>query len=72
MDLQIPGFRNGGCVAGHHFAGHTELLAKLTGARDSVMILAHGDFRVSHVTTHIALEDVPKRATPERMRRAST
>ncbi|GGD29394.1 4-hydroxythreonine-4-phosphate dehydrogenase PdxA [Aureimonas glaciei] len=56
-------------IAGHHFAGHTELLAKLTGARDSVMMLAHGDFRVSHVTTHIALEDVPKRATPERMRR---
>ena len=56
-------------IAGHHYAGHTELLAKLTGARDSVMMLAHGDFRVSHVTTHIALEDVPKRATPERMRR---
>jgi 4-hydroxythreonine-4-phosphate dehydrogenase len=56
-------------TAGHHYAGHTELFAKLTGARDSVMMLAHGDFRVSHVTTHIALEDVPKRATPERMRR---
>jgi 4-hydroxythreonine-4-phosphate dehydrogenase len=56
-------------IAGHHYAGHTELLAKLTDARDSVMMLAHGDFRVSHVTTHIALEDVPKRATPERMRR---
>lgn len=55
--------------AGHHFAGHTELLAKLTSARDSVMLLAHGGFRVSHVTTHIALEDVPKRATAERMRR---
>ena len=33
------------------------------------MMLAHGNMRVSHVTTHIALEDVPKRATPERLRR---
>jgi 4-hydroxythreonine-4-phosphate dehydrogenase len=56
-------------LAGHRFPGHTELLAALTGARDSAMMLAHGSFRVSHVTTHIALEDVPKRATEPRMRR---
>jgi 4-phospho-D-threonate 3-dehydrogenase / 4-phospho-D-erythronate 3-dehydrogenase len=56
-------------LAGHHYAGHTELLAELTGARDSAMLLAHGDFRVSHVTTHVALEEVPKRVTPERVRR---
>jgi 4-hydroxythreonine-4-phosphate dehydrogenase len=55
--------------AGYEFAGHTELLAALTGARDSVMMLAHGAFRVSHVTTHIALEDVPRRATEARIRR---
>ena len=45
------------------------MLAKLTGARDSVMLLAHGNMRVSHVTTHIALADVPKRLTPERLHR---
>jgi 4-phospho-D-threonate 3-dehydrogenase / 4-phospho-D-erythronate 3-dehydrogenase len=56
-------------LAGHHYAGHTELLADLTGARDSAMLLAHGDFRVSHVTTHVALEDVPKRVTRQRIRR---
>ncbi|TIR26321.1 MAG: 4-hydroxythreonine-4-phosphate dehydrogenase PdxA [Mesorhizobium sp.] len=56
-------------LAGHRFPGHTELLAALTGARDSAMMLAHGSFRVSHVTTHIALEDVPRRATEPRMRR---
>ncbi|MBZ9674696.1 4-hydroxythreonine-4-phosphate dehydrogenase PdxA [Mesorhizobium sp. ES1-1] len=56
-------------LAGHQFPGHTELLAALTKARDSAMMLAHGSFRVSHVTTHIALEDVPKRATEQRMRR---
>ena len=54
--------------AGYHYAGHTEMLAELTGARGSVMMLAHGNMRVSHVTTHVALEDVPKRLTPERLR----
>ena len=56
-------------MAGHHFPGHTEMLADLTGVRGSVMLLAHGPMRVSHVCTHVALEDVPKRLTPERLRR---
>ena len=55
--------------AGYHYPGHTEMLAEMTGVRGSCMMLAHGNMRVSHVTTHIALEDVPKRATPERLRR---
>lgn len=55
--------------AGYHYPGHTEMLAELTGVKGSCMMLAHGNMRVSHVTTHIALEDVPKRATPERLRR---
>jgi 4-phospho-D-threonate 3-dehydrogenase / 4-phospho-D-erythronate 3-dehydrogenase len=55
--------------AGYHYPGHTEMLAELTGATGSVMMLAHGNMRVSHVTTHVALEDVPKRVTPERLRR---
>jgi 4-hydroxythreonine-4-phosphate dehydrogenase len=56
-------------LAGYHFGGHTELLAKLTGARDSVMMLAHGNMRVSHVSTHTALSEVPKRVTRHRIRR---
>ncbi len=56
-------------LAGYHYPGHTEMLAELTGVRGSVMLLAHGNMRVSHVTTHIALADVPKRLTPERLRR---
>jgi len=56
-------------MAGHHFEGHTELLAHLTGMRDAVMMLAHGPMRVSHVTTHCALADVAKRLTPVRLRR---
>lgn len=56
-------------LGGHHYPGHTEMLADLTGVRDSVMMLAHQNFRVSHVTTHCALEDVPKKATATRIRR---
>ncbi len=56
-------------LAGYHYAGHTELLASLTGVRGSVMLLAHGPMRVSHVTTHVALADVPRLLTPERLRR---
>ena len=56
-------------LAGHKFEGHTELLAHLTGQRDAVMMLAHDKMRVSHVTTHCALADVPRRVTPQRLRR---
>src|SRR6185437_16458518 len=55
--------------AGYHYPGHTEMLAELTGVRGSVMLLAHGNMRVSHVSTHVALQDVPSRLTPERLRR---
>jgi len=55
--------------AGYRYPGHTEMLAELTGVTGSCMMLAHGNMRVSHLTTHIALEDVPGRATPERLRR---
>jgi 4-hydroxythreonine-4-phosphate dehydrogenase len=57
-------------LAGYHYAGHTDMLADLTGVQSSTMLLAHGDMRVTHVTTHVALEDVPKLLTPERLRRA--
>lgn len=55
--------------AGYHYPGHTEMLAELTGVTGSCMMLAHANMRVSHLTTHIALEDVPKRITPDRLRR---
>lgn len=56
-------------MAGYKFAGHTDMLAALTGTKSSTMLLAHGDMRVTHVTTHVALEDVPRLLTPERLRR---
>ena len=56
-------------LAGYAYSGHTDMLADLTGARDSVMMLAHGAFRVSHVSTHVALADAPSKLTPARLRR---
>ena len=56
-------------LAGQHFSGHTELLAHLTGAKDSVMLLTHGTFRVSHISTHVALSEAGERLTPERLTR---
>ncbi len=56
-------------MAGYQYAGHTDMLADLTGARDSVMMLAHGDFRVSHVSTHVPLAKVPSKLTEPRLRR---
>ena len=56
-------------LSGHHFDGHTELLAHLTGQRDAVMMLAHGSMRVTHVTTHCSIADIGKRLTPTRLRR---
>lgn len=55
--------------AGYAYAGHTDMLAALTGSADSAMMLVHGGMRVSHVTTHVALADVPRRLTPARLRR---
>lgn len=40
---------------GHHYPGHTELLAKLTNIRDYAMVLYTDKLKVIHVTTHIAL-----------------
>lgn len=42
-------------LAGHHYSGHTEIYAELTGTKNYAMMLVHGDFRVVHVTTHVSL-----------------
>jgi len=51
--------------AGHDFPGHTELLAELCGTDDYVMMLAGDCLRVSLVTIHAALRDVPGLVTFE-------
>lgn len=45
--------------AGYPFEGHTQLIAHLTGTRDFVMMLAGESLRVSLVTIHCALKEVP-------------
>jgi 4-hydroxythreonine-4-phosphate dehydrogenase len=55
--------------AGYAYPGHTEILAELTQSKGSCMMLAHDRLRVTHVSTHVALADAPKRVTPERLRR---
>jgi 4-hydroxythreonine-4-phosphate dehydrogenase len=42
---------------GKKYPGHTEMLAKLTNTEKYSMMLAHGNFRVVHVTTHVALRE---------------
>jgi 4-hydroxythreonine-4-phosphate dehydrogenase len=49
---------------GYQDPGHTELLARLTGARVAMM-LASERLRVILATTHISLRDVPARLTRE-------
>jgi 4-hydroxythreonine-4-phosphate dehydrogenase len=54
-------------AAGHHYDGHTGLLAHLTGSRASWMLLASERLNVIHVSTHVALRTAIERATPERV-----
>ncbi len=54
-------------AAGHHFAGHTEIYAHLTKTEDYAMMLAHGDFRVAHVSTHVSLKEACARVKKERV-----
>jgi 4-phospho-D-threonate 3-dehydrogenase / 4-phospho-D-erythronate 3-dehydrogenase len=54
-------------AAGHHYDGHTGLLAHLTDSRGSWMLLASERLNVIHVSTHVALKDAITRATPERI-----
>jgi 4-hydroxythreonine-4-phosphate dehydrogenase len=53
--------------AGFAFTGHTEYLAMRTRAALPVMLLISGQLRVALVTTHLALADVPRAITRERL-----
>ena len=54
-------------LAGRPFTGHTELIAELCHVRDFAMMQSAGGLRVAFVTTHIALRDVWRFATRERI-----
>lgn len=58
--------------AGIEFVGHTELLAHHGGVKDYVMMMANRDIRVSLVTIHIPLRDVPVSISVEKVLRTIT
>ncbi len=54
-------------LAGHHYDGHTGMLAHLTGSRSSWMLLAAERMSVIHVSTHVSLSEAISRVKPERI-----
>ncbi|MDW6004760.1 4-hydroxythreonine-4-phosphate dehydrogenase PdxA [Vibrio mangrovi] len=54
-------------LAGHHYPGHTELLAHLTGTKDFAMVLYTDTLKVIHVSTHISLLNFLKNLSQERV-----
>ncbi len=54
-------------LAGHHYAGHTEIYGALTDTPKYTMMLAHKDFRVVHVSTHVSLREACDRVKKERV-----
>jgi len=55
-------------LAGHHYPGHTELLAHLTGSKDYAMVLYTDKLKVIHITTHIALRKFLDTLNQDRVR----
>ncbi|MEX2032478.1 MAG: 4-hydroxythreonine-4-phosphate dehydrogenase PdxA [Dehalococcoidia bacterium] len=54
-------------LAGHHYDGHTGMLAALTGQKSAFMLLASERLKVVHVSTHVSLKGAIDAATPERI-----
>jgi 4-hydroxythreonine-4-phosphate dehydrogenase len=54
-------------AAGLAYAGHTEILADLCGAKGVAMMLVAERLRVSHVSTHVSLRRAVERVTVERI-----
>jgi 4-hydroxythreonine-4-phosphate dehydrogenase len=57
---------------GHHYPGHTELLAALTGVEEVSMMLSTPKLKVTHVTTHIGLLDAIRKIEPGLVERTIT
>ena len=54
-------------LAGHHYSGHTEVYAEYTGTKSYTMMLALGDLRVVHVSTHVSLREACDRVKKDRV-----
>jgi 4-hydroxythreonine-4-phosphate dehydrogenase len=59
-------------AGGHHYPGHTEMLAALTGVSEVSMMLSTPKMRVIHVTTHIGLIDAIAKIEPSLVERTIT
>jgi 4-phospho-D-threonate 3-dehydrogenase / 4-phospho-D-erythronate 3-dehydrogenase len=54
-------------AAGHHYDGHTGMLAALTGAPSSFMLLASETLSTLHVSTHVSLREAIERVSEARI-----
>jgi 4-hydroxythreonine-4-phosphate dehydrogenase len=54
-------------LAGHHYAGHTEIFADYTQTKNYGMLLSGGGLNVIHVTTHVSMREACDRITRERV-----
>lgn len=54
-------------LAGYHYSGHTEIYADLTHTKDYSMMLAEGELRVVHVSTHVSLRQACDLVKKERV-----
>lgn len=57
-------------MAGCHYPGHTELLADLTKATESGMMIVGGPLRIMFVTTHVSIRDLPSILTQAKIEQA--
>jgi 4-hydroxythreonine-4-phosphate dehydrogenase len=54
-------------IAGYKYAGHTEIFADKTNTNGYAMMLADGDMRVIHVSTHVSLRHACKLVKKDRV-----
>lgn len=54
-------------LAGYQFEGHTEIYAHFTNTEKFTMMLAEGNLRVTHVSTHCSLLEACKRVKKDRV-----
>jgi 4-hydroxythreonine-4-phosphate dehydrogenase len=54
-------------MAGHHYAGHTEIFADYTKTKNYGMLLSGGGLNVIHCTTHVSMREACDLITRERV-----
>lgn len=53
-------------LGGHHWPGHTELLAHEFGVKNYSLVLSSGDLFVFHATTHVSMKQAIEDCSPAR------